>query len=129
MRENKLLFLAELYDLALFLSAFPISFLSCWKIYSSPKWVEHGGKETYKIIKVSRRKLFSNIFNVSAIPTLSTKQPRETWFQRYRIWAQGFQKLDIGFLDFPLGTEVALTSSGFPVGIPKEGISYDQRVF
>lgn len=76
-----------------------------------------------------KTQLFSNIFSVSVIPTLSPNHPREAWFQWYRIWAQGSQELDIGFLDFPLDTNVALTSSGFPVGIPKEGISYDQRVF
>lgn len=63
-------------------------------------------------------------------PTLSTNDPREAWIQWYAMWAQRFQQLGIGFLDFPRGVTVALTSLECPVGIPKEGISsYDQSVF
>lgn len=127
--DNQLLLLANSFSPCL-----PFTFCILlehlfWKVtftslpLPTPKWVEHGGKETYKN--------HEGTDSVSVIPTLCTNYPREAPREGLGFsgptWAQGFQQLGFRFLGFPLGMNIALTASNFHWG--SQRISCGQRVF
>ena len=140
MREKQLLSLAQLCDLAHFLclpSIFPLPpehVLRGHVHLPAPSGqIMMGKKHTYKKnVKVSDTyllKLFSNSCSVSVIPSLSSHHLREAGIRWFATWAHGSSRWVV------LGSLISLwawwrchTSSEFPVGMPKEGISCGQRV-
>lgn len=92
----------------------------------SPTWVGHVGKKhtkkkkERKLGKRKKSKVIKILGLCSDIRYLQfhshfsekyTSQLREAWIQGFTSVAQGFQRLRVGVLSFPLGINVALTSS------------------
>lgn len=72
-----------------------------------------------KKITVSRHGSPFPMCAVSSLPcpqTVQQRPPKRGFHSRLHTWAPGLQQLGSGLLGFPLGLNISLTSSEFPVG-------------